>query len=145
MGGLLPGGKVLWGGVTSRGGLLGGALLLGGLLPGGSISQHALRQTPPVDRQTPVKILPWPNFVAAGKNYTFWRTAHRIGPSLHVRKSVLACSIEIHCIQYSSRRSLLFYGQENRLQKRFSVKHACTVPIYSCPHCSFVYKYLLHV
>ena len=52
------------GGVWSRGGLLPG----GGLVRGG-ISQHALRQTPaPVDRQTPVKILPWPNFVAAGKN-----------------------------------------------------------------------------
>ena len=23
---------------------------------------------PPVDRQTPVNLLPWPNFVAAGKN-----------------------------------------------------------------------------
>ena len=37
----------------------------------GGISQHALRQTPlppPVDRHTPVKILPWPNFVAAGNN-----------------------------------------------------------------------------
>ena len=41
----------------------------GGMVSGrGGISQHALRQTPlpPVDRQTPVKILPWPNFVAAG-------------------------------------------------------------------------------
>ena len=30
--------------------------------PGGMASQHALRQTPfpPVDRQTPVKTLPWP-------------------------------------------------------------------------------------
>ena len=45
---------------------------LGGLLPGG-ISQHALRQTPlpPVDRQMPVKILPWPNFVVVGK-YTIY-------------------------------------------------------------------------
>ena len=55
----------------------------GGLLPGrvpgpggsapGGVSQHALRQTPlpPVDRHTPVKILPWPNFVAAGK-YTIY-------------------------------------------------------------------------
>ena len=36
----------------------------------GGVSQHALRQTPlpPVDRHTLVKTLPWPNFVAAGKN-----------------------------------------------------------------------------
>ena len=41
----------------------------GGVCSGGGISQHALRQTPlpPVDKQMPVKILPWPNFVAAGK------------------------------------------------------------------------------
>ena len=62
-GGCLPGpGAVvcLVGGMVSA---------LGGCLPGwGGISKHALRQTPlpPVDRQTPVKILPWPNFVAAG-------------------------------------------------------------------------------
>ena len=38
--------------------------------PGGLASQHALRQTPspPVDRHTPVKTLPWPNFVAPGNN-----------------------------------------------------------------------------
>ena len=36
----------------------------------GCVSQHALRQTPPLltESQTPVKTLPWPNFVAAGKN-----------------------------------------------------------------------------
>ena len=46
-------------------------LVRGGLPPGGGwVSWHALRQTPlpPVDRQTLVKILPWPNFVAAGNN-----------------------------------------------------------------------------
>ena len=84
-GGLLPGG---WGGVWSRGvsalgrsapggGLvLGGCLLPGGLsapgglCSGGGVSQHALRQTPSppwTESQTPVKTLPWPNFVAAGK------------------------------------------------------------------------------
>ena len=37
--------------------------------PGGVISQHALRQTPLLtESQTPVKILPCPNFVARGKN-----------------------------------------------------------------------------
>ena len=44
---------------------------------GGCISQHALRQTPlppTVDRQMPVKILPWPNFVAAGnKKVLVWK------------------------------------------------------------------------
>ena len=37
---------------------------------GGVVSQHALRQTPPpwTESQTPAKTLPWPNFVAAGKN-----------------------------------------------------------------------------
>ena len=58
------------GGVWSRGGVWSGGVWSGGSGPGRGISQHALRQTPlsPVDRQTPVKILPWPNFVAAGKN-----------------------------------------------------------------------------
>ena len=58
------------GGVWSR-----GVWSQGGLVPGdlvmGVISQHALRQTPPVDRHTPVKILPWPNFVAAGNKTSF--------------------------------------------------------------------------
>ena len=81
---LLPGGVSATGGsgprggVCYRGGLVpgvsapGGGLVPGGWsrggLLGGGISQHALRQTRPVDRQTPVKILPWPNFVAAGNN-----------------------------------------------------------------------------
>ena len=63
-----PGGRVV---CLVRGGVSG----LGGGVPGpggkgGCVSQNAMRQTPlpPVDRQTPVKILPWPNFVAAGKN-----------------------------------------------------------------------------
>ena len=54
-----PGGVSAW----SRGGLPG----LGRGLPGpegggGMASQHAVRQTPspPVDRHTPVKTLPWP-------------------------------------------------------------------------------------
>ena len=61
------------GGMSALGGLLpGGVCSLGGcllLLPGGCISQHALRQTHPpplTESQTPVKTLPWPNFVAAG-------------------------------------------------------------------------------
>ena len=51
---LLPGGVCSWGGVCSQGCVA---------------SQHALRQTPPLwtESQTPVKTLPRPNFVAAGK------------------------------------------------------------------------------
>ena len=68
------------GGVWSWRGLLLGGLVPevgsgpgGGVCSQGGISQHALRQTapPPVDRHKPVKILPWPNFVAAGNNNTW--------------------------------------------------------------------------
>ena len=57
--GLLPGGSALGGSAPGR----------GVSRPGGVTSQHALWQTPPVDRHTLVKILPWPNFVVAGKYY----------------------------------------------------------------------------
>ena len=58
------------GGVCSRGGRVcswGGCLLLG---VGGYPSMHWGRTPPPpwTESQTPVKTLPWPNFVAAGKN-----------------------------------------------------------------------------
>ena len=78
---LLPGGCLLPG----RGAWSGGCLLRGwGGVPGlggcgwsgGGVGIPACTEadtppptSPPVDRQTPVKILPWPNFVAAGKNY----------------------------------------------------------------------------
>ena len=43
----------------------------GGSAPGGYIPACTEADTPPpVDRHTPVKILPWPNFIAAGKNVT---------------------------------------------------------------------------
>ena len=46
----------------------GGVCSRGGLFPGEYIPACTEADTPPpVDRQTPVKILPWPNFVAAGK------------------------------------------------------------------------------
>ena len=79
---LLPGGRSLvprgsaWsGGVSGPRGCLwsGGCLWSRGVClvwGGGLASQHALRQTPGLwtESQTPVKTLPWPNFVAAGKN-----------------------------------------------------------------------------
>ena len=62
-GGLLPEGGLVCslGGVYSRGVCSGGVV----------VSQHALRQNPPwTESQTPVKTLPWPNFVAAGNKCT---------------------------------------------------------------------------
>ena len=76
------------GGVPGRGGAwTGGCLLWGDLLPGGSargvsapggvcarggIPACTEADTPPpVDRQTFVKILPWPNFIAAGNKKAF--------------------------------------------------------------------------
>ena len=69
-------GGVCSGGVCSRGGLLlGGVCSRGCLLPqgacsgGGCIPASTEADTPPVNKsQTPVKTLPWPNFVAAGNN-----------------------------------------------------------------------------
>ena len=54
-GGVCPQGGVCSGGVCSRGGV---------------VSQHAVRQTPPLwtESQMPVKTLPCPNFVAGGNN-----------------------------------------------------------------------------
>ena len=52
-------------GVSGPGGWVGGYLVWGGVYPSMYWGRHP---SPPVDRQTPVKILPWPNFVAAGKN-----------------------------------------------------------------------------
>ena len=66
--GLVRGGLVLGGWVWSRGGMVpGGCLVWGGVWSGGYIPAYTNSDPPPpVDRQTPVKILPWPNFVAAG-------------------------------------------------------------------------------
>ena len=91
LGGICLGG-VCSGGLSAPGGCLlqGGCLLRGVsapegcLLPWGVCSrgmvvfQHALRQTPPLwtESQTPVKTLPWPNFVAAG-NYDFMNVKKR--------------------------------------------------------------------
>ena len=83
-GGSGPGGCLVWGesaprGVSSQGGSApGGSAPRGVWSRGGGVwsrgvlvwgvypSMHWGR--PPVDRHMPVKILPWPNFVAAGKN-----------------------------------------------------------------------------
>ena len=62
----------------------GGCLVPGAGL-GGEVSQHALRQTPPLwtESQTPVKTLPWPNFVAAG-NYCVISPFELISQTKHV-------------------------------------------------------------
>ena len=87
-GGLLPGGLLQGvsapgggvsapgGGVCSQGGVgvsAGGLSAMGVSAPGGGVSQHVLRQTPPLltESQTPVKTLPWPNFVAASNKSAF--------------------------------------------------------------------------
>ena len=68
----------MWSGVCGSGG--------GGLLPVGvvwGVSQHALRQW--TESQTPVKTLPWPNFVAAGNkikimNFGITQFLTKMGP-----------------------------------------------------------------
>ena len=96
LGGLLQG-CLLWGGVSAPGGSApGGCLLQGGLLwrvsapggvcSGGWVGIPACTEAdthPPVDRHMPVKILPWPNFVAAG-NYQNCSPAdpRGLGPAL---------------------------------------------------------------
>ena len=76
-----PGGSTLvgacsWGvsapgGMSAPGGclLLGGVSALGGSAPGGCIPACTEADTPLwTESQTPVKTLPWPNFVAAGND-----------------------------------------------------------------------------
>ena len=85
---LLPEGGLVWSGGEGRGGVCsggwwvccrggGGSGPLGGSGPGGvcsggggCIPACTEANPPPVwtESQTPVKTLPWPNFVAAGKN-----------------------------------------------------------------------------
>ena len=77
LGGLIPGGLWFGGvsaprGVSALGGVCSREVSAWGMSAprGGVISQHALRQTPPpskTESQMPVKTLPWPNFVVAGK------------------------------------------------------------------------------
>ena len=77
---------LLGGGVCSQGGclLLGGVVsapgecLLpgGGSAPGGCIPACTEADTPLLtESQTPVKTLPWNNFVGAGKHALWWRAA----------------------------------------------------------------------
>ena len=69
-----PGGVCLLPGVSARGVSALGVWSGGVCSWGGGVSQHALRQTPSPHGQnswhTLVKILPWPNFVAAGNYQT---------------------------------------------------------------------------
>ena len=62
---LVRGVCLVWGGVPGPGvcAWSGGGAWSGGE---GGIPACTEAEPPPVDRQTPVKTLPWPNFVAAG-------------------------------------------------------------------------------
>ena len=83
---LLPGVSAPNGVVSAPGGVCswGGWCLLRGVVsaprgvsaPGGVVFIPACTETdtPPVDRHTLVKILPWPNFVAAGNNSNQFNT-----------------------------------------------------------------------
>ena len=79
-GGACPRGVSAWG-VCSGGCLPQGGAWSGGVSTswggwGGYPSMHWGRHpSPPVDRHTLVKILPWPNFVAAGNKYSQWTAA----------------------------------------------------------------------
>ena len=77
---VLPGGVPGLGGCLFQGGLLWGEGVPG---PAGGVSQHALRQTPlpppSVDKHTLVKTLPWPNFVAVGKDWGRDRGQNNVG------------------------------------------------------------------
>ena len=64
LGGVWSGGGCLLGGVSGPGGVCSGGAYIPACTEADTLS-------PPVDRQTPVKILPWPNFVAAGKNWYY--------------------------------------------------------------------------
>ena len=63
-------GGVCSGGICSQGGLVQGVSAPGGLVLRGGIPACTEADPPPppwTESQTPVKTLPWPNFVAAGK------------------------------------------------------------------------------
>ena len=66
---LLPGGCLLRGTVCSGGVCSGRGCLLWGVYPSMHWGRH-----PPLwtESQTPVKTLPWPNFVAAGNYYSWY-------------------------------------------------------------------------
>ena len=72
-GGSGPGQRGVWSRGSGPGGFwsMGGVCSQGGCSPGGYIPA-CTEADPPVDRQTPVKILPWPNFVAAGNYLILW-------------------------------------------------------------------------
>ena len=68
---------LVWGGVPGPG----GCPWSGGVSGPGGIPACTEADTPPVDRHTLVKTLPWPNFVAAGK-YAFCSKLNCCNPHL---------------------------------------------------------------
>ena len=87
-GGYLVCGDLVWG-VSAPGGVSGP----GGLLPGGWGWYRSMHwgRPPPLwtESQTPVKTLPWPNFVAAGNDKNINNTSDSIKTSTKVRHQIL--------------------------------------------------------
>ena len=84
-GGVCSGGVWSWGVSAPRGvSLPGGSPCQGGLLAGGG--SRCWRPPPPwTESQTPVKTLPWPNFVAAGNDSRHEACLHRVSVRVPTR------------------------------------------------------------
>ena len=110
--GVCSGECLLWGGVSALGGVCSRGCLLGGVCswgvsapegvcsqgvpsprgvsaPDGCIPGCTEADTPMLtESQTPVKTLPWPNFVAAGNNFEFLlRFKSKLGKSISIQAS----------------------------------------------------------
>ena len=168
-----PGGRLVWGGLVREvggwGSGPGGCLVWGGLVPGGLVpglggwypSMHWGR-TPPVDRQTPVKTLPWPNFVAAGNKTRTLMNKFDASIALIVRKEwsiscpehSKCCDIwldsEVRIILNFPDRSVQLKRKFTRLNNRWSkvlikTRKYLIPSLVACLHISFVLSiYLLH-
>ena len=75
--GVSPLGGLVLGGVSSQGVCSWGGGLVPGVWSWGGYVPACTDADPPVDRQTPVKILPWLNFVAAGNKKAIQSNANR--------------------------------------------------------------------